>query len=154
MSFDLKLASQLGQFDLLEHDILLSNNLQTVTGNGKLEQDIQKIILTSKNYFHPKYGTSIETLIGTNYGIEQTKNIIAQQIVDALVYYQNLQSQQAKYQNVLASEKLETISSVNVVYQGNTTGATQQQLFTFTVALKVADASGKTLDVYQNISLG
>lgn len=154
MSFDIKIANTTGQFDLLQHDIVLDNIGAAVqlTNTTKLEQDILKILFTSKNYFYNQYGTQIEEMIGNPIASNNLQNQLTKQVVDALVYLQFLQTQQAKYQQLSGGEQIVQIQNVQVNYLGdlNQTGT---NLTTFSLTIVVLNAAQQTVLVTRELSI-
>ena len=82
----------LKELKLNDGDIYVVNgNIQTVEKEEKLNQQIQKIVLTEKgNYLHQNYGSEISTVYGSGQGLNIDGQIIAT-IRDALEYFIGLQ---------------------------------------------------------------
>jgi hypothetical protein len=154
MSYDIQIGNNLGNFGLLQHDIIFDNTGRTIklTGVAKLEQDIQKILFTTRNYFYNTYGTQIESLIGTNLGLTVTKQNLGSQVANALSMLQYLQSAQAKYQVVDAAEMIYQVSEIQVDYLFELTN-NQQDSTSFQVTIIVINAVGQTITVSRSISL-
>ncbi len=71
---------------------VLNGSIQTIDKEEKLNQQIQKIVLTEKgNYLHQNYGSDISTLFGSAQGINIDGQIIAT-IRDAIDYFIGLQA--------------------------------------------------------------
>jgi hypothetical protein len=153
MSFDIKIGNG-GDFSTLNHDIVLDNTGRTIQLNGvsKLEQDIQKILFTSRNYFYNEYGTQIESLIGSNLGLEFTKQTLATQMSTALTYLQYLQTAQTKYQTVNAAELIYQISEIQVDYLYELT-ANPQDATSFQVTIIVINSVNQKISVNRSVSL-
>lgn len=154
MSFDLKLGNNLGNFGLLEHDISFdgSGRVVLVSGVRKLEQDIQKILFTSVNNFYNEYGTSIESLIGTNNKVEAIKEKLATQTLEALSYLKNLQDAQTRYQAVDGNEVIGQVLKLTVDYLYEITGNSNDAT-TYRVTIVVQNLAGKTVTSNRNVSL-
>jgi hypothetical protein len=157
LSFDIQINNQTGVFDQLDHDIMLDGVGSPIilTGQNKLIQDIQKILFTTKNYFYTTYGTNIESLVGTNIGVDKTKSQLAEQVTNSLVYLQYLQNQQSQYQKVNANEIIGTIDSITVNYlpEIQTQNTSPSDVFTFRVAISITTAAQKPIVVTNNLSL-
>ena len=154
MSLDIQINNPSGQFALQNHDIVLDGIGSTIilTGQDKLIQDVQKILFTPRNYFDVNYSTQWDDIIGSNLGVEQTENIIAQRVTDALVYLQYLQQQQAKYQQVQSSEIIQQIQTINVNYLYELTN-NDNDLRTFTVGIVLITQGNQVVNVTGNITI-
>jgi len=153
MSQDIRIANPNGNFDLGSHDIVFNTigRFIMLTGNDKLIQDVQKILFTNVNNFYNQYGTKLAVLIGTNLGIDQTINILAQRITDSLVYLQFLQEQQAQAQQVLGSEIIKQILEINIDYLYAITNDDNDSR-TFAVAIVLMSADNQLVSVGTNIT--
>jgi len=111
MSFDLK---------ILNGDLVIGPNadLDIVTGEDKLKQDILKILLTpaGSNVFFPWYGSYISSnLIGENLPVSFIENMAQSQIQNSLDNLIRMQKEQMKSgQNVSASELLAAVKYISV----------------------------------------
>lgn len=111
MSFDLK---------ILNGDLVIGPNadLDIVTGEDKLKQDILKILLTpaGSNVFFPWYGSYISSnLIGENLPVSFIENMAQSQIQNSLDNLMRMQKEQMKSgQNVSASELLAAVKYISV----------------------------------------
>ena len=161
MSFDLALNTGINygftQPIITNVDIIFDSNgeLVTISGQNKLIQDVNKIFATNKDNYYPQYGTQLDKLIGTNLGLEVTKNALAAMLLDSLAYIQFLQKQQTKYQQVDGSELLENVTAVLVNYAPEVTpnpGDSQIQTV-FNCLVNVQNASSKTINISTSLSL-
>jgi phage baseplate assembly protein W len=111
MSFDLK---------ILNGDLVIGPDadLDVVTGEDKLKQDILKILLTQvgSNVFFPWYGSYISSnLIGENLPVSFIENMAQSQIQNSLDNLIRMQKEQMKSgQNVSASELLAAVKYISV----------------------------------------
>jgi hypothetical protein len=111
MSFDLK---------ILNGDLVIGPNadLDIVTGEDKLKQDMLKILLTpaGSNVFFPWYGSYISSnLIGENLPVSFIENMAQSQIQNSLDNLMRMQKEQMKSgQNVSASELLAAVKYISV----------------------------------------
>ena len=87
----------------------------TIEGNNLLYQGCLKIIMTAlgSNIYFPWYGSNLLSSIGSK-GIGSAVASITAAVRDALTNFQNLQSNQAKYQLVTPEQRLYSIDYVNV----------------------------------------
>ena len=108
MSFDLKIING----DL---SISKSGNLNVVSTNNKIKQDILKILLTGQgeNKFHPSYGSLVGNLElgGITDAIYVSRNI-EKSVADAINKLITLQRYQARYQYISPSETIVSVKSV------------------------------------------
>jgi len=108
MSFDLKIKNG---------DLVLdqSGSLSTVFGNGKIRQDIVKILLTrvGDNKFHSSYGSDIGILkIGDVTDAAMLELDVKRSVEDAIRYLIFLQKNQSKNQVLSLSEVILDISDI------------------------------------------
>jgi septin family protein len=137
MSFDIQIGN--GQdFAQLQHDVL--------------QQDILKIIFTTRNYFYNEYGTQIETIIGSNNGLNATKQFLTTEITNALTLLQYLQNQQATYQIVDAAEIISQIYEVQTDYLFELTQSPQDKT-SFRVTIIVINGVNQQITVSRSVSL-
>jgi phage baseplate assembly protein W len=85
-----------------------------VENEDLLNQGVLKILSTIKgsNPYHPEYGTLLLTRIGTK-ALGSGITSINEDVVNALVIFQRLQTLQGQYQNVAPRERLASLISVN-----------------------------------------
>ena len=90
-------------------------NVFLIANEDVLYQTALKIILTHRgsNFFHPEIGTSLHTFIGKK-AVNSVSAAIAADVRRALLVYQNIQKEQAKYQQVTLKERLYQIVKVTV----------------------------------------
>jgi phage baseplate assembly protein W len=93
-------------FSVYNNDIQLnaSKQLRTVEGTDKLVQSVLKIILTKKgeNFEDPEYGTTFDETIGGKL-IQEQYVAIRSSIVDALAYYNQLNSDNENLDEIIAN---------------------------------------------------
>lgn len=79
-----------------------------------LNQDALKILSTIKgsNPFHPEYGTTLLTRIGTK-AINTTASSINEDVTNALSVFQRLQGFAGKYQEISSRQRLASVLSIN-----------------------------------------
>ena len=110
MSFDLRLQNG---------DIVLGQDadLDTVTGNDKLVQDVIKMITTPQgsNKFQPAIGSLInKRLVGQVLTAQNTVTVLQASVQEALSLLQKLQQQQALSQALTPAETLVSVDSITV----------------------------------------
>lgn len=111
MSYDLK---------VIDGDFVLKNgDLDNVTGQNKLIQDILKICLTSAgaNIFQPWYGSFInKTLIGNILDTDITSAIATNQLQNAIDNLKKLQQLQANetFQQITPDEQIAGVTDINI----------------------------------------
>ena len=154
MSTDVKIANKIGDFALCEHEIVFDTigRLIVLSGQDKLIQDIQKILFTEVNNFNSRYSTQLDILIGSNFGIDQTINMLGQTITDSLIYLQYLQEEQAKYQQVLGSEIIQQILELNIDYLYDITNNDNDSR-TFTVGIVILTGDNQLVSIGNNITI-
>lgn len=91
-----------------------AGSIITIANEDLLYQEALKIVLTNRgsNPFHPSYGSSVLSRIGSK-TLAATAAAINQDVRRALLLLQESQAQQAQYQSVTARERLYAIQSVN-----------------------------------------
>jgi phage baseplate assembly protein W len=110
MSFDLKIKS--GDISLES-----SGEMSIVSGNGKIRQDIVKIILTKigENRFHPQYGSNTGQLqIGTILDQALIEEDLKQSAQSAIRYLMQLQREQSRRQLLSSSEIILDIKNIAI----------------------------------------
>jgi hypothetical protein len=154
MSVDIQIYSTLGSFALGQHDIVFDavGRVVSLTGRDKLIQDIQKILFTNVNKFYNQYGTQLDSFIGTNYGVDQTINLLGQKVTDSLLYLQYLQDQQSTYQQVQGSEIIQQILELNIDYLYAVTN-NEDDLTTFSVGIVILSGDNQLITVGADITL-
>lgn len=87
-----------------------------VENENLLYQSCLKIILTDlkSNIYHPWYGSSLKSLIGTKV-LGGSAAGIRQSVNTALQNFQNLQNSQSKYQRITAKERLFSVDNIGVL---------------------------------------
>lgn len=148
MSLGYKLINSSGDFAEGNLDIAFDavGRLIELQGLAKLQQDIEKILFTQQNKFYSQYKTLIENYIGTTPIVESLCQTLAQNVIDSLVYLQQLQTEQMKYQSVPAAEVLQAINEVNVTYGGDI-ATDDVSLVTFYIDVSVSNALQQNLTV-------
>lgn len=111
MSFDLKIIN--GDF------VIKNGDLDTITGQDKLIQDIIKICLTTAgaNIFQPWYGSFIsKTLIGSALDTDITNAIATNQLQNSIENLKKLQQLQATdtLQQVTPDEHIAGITQIDI----------------------------------------
>jgi len=111
MSFDLRIVN--GDF------VLKSGDLEKITGQQKLIQDITKICLTpvGANIFQPWYGSFInKTLIGNALDDNITNDIATNQLQNAIENLKKLQQLQLSetFQQITPDEHIAGISNIDI----------------------------------------
>ena len=100
----------------IENDYLLqaSGNPFTVVNEDLLNQDVLKILSTIRgsNAYHPEYGTTLLTRIGTK-AIGSGVASINEDVVTALTVFQRLQDFAGKYQQITARQRLANVIAIN-----------------------------------------
>ena len=154
MSEDIQIVSTEGQFSRGQHDIVFDGIGRCVilTGQDKLIQDILKILFTNLNKFYNQYGTQLDQFVGSNYGLDQTMNMLGQKVTDSLIYLQFLQEQQATYQQVLGSEIIQQILSIDIDYLYEITN-NPNDVRTFTIGIVVLSGDNTYVAANANITL-
>lgn len=110
MSFDLKIRG--GDISIAQ-----DGTLETVFDNGKLRQDIVKILLTKlgENKFHPSYGSEIGSL---QIGHVPDQNLLESDLSSSAEYAINklilLQSFQSKKQYITPGERIVALLDASV----------------------------------------
>jgi phage baseplate assembly protein W len=110
-----------------------------VENENLLYQACLKILLTNRgsNPYHTWYGTTLQSRIGAK-AVSGMSSLISEDVRTALVKFQNLQEQQAKYQVVTFKERLYAVTSVQA------TPHTQDPT-TWLVDVSVQNASGEPI---------
>jgi hypothetical protein len=111
MSFDLKIIN--GDF------VIKNGDLDVVTGQNKLIQDILKICLTTAgaNIFQPWYGSFVsKVLIGSTFDTDMTNSITTNQLQNSIENLKKLQQFQASdtLQQVTPDEHIASITKIEV----------------------------------------
>lgn len=123
---------------LTENDLRFdtSGDLIIIGGFDLLYQAALKIVLTRlrSNPFHPEYGSSIQSRIGSK-AISTTTTLITSDVQTALSTMQTSQLKQSRYQQVSLAERLYSVSSVQVRQD-------PQDMTAFLVDVVVTSASG------------
>lgn len=105
------------QTTYVENDIRFQSDGSAILVDSEdlLYQSALKMLLTEQgsNPYHSWYGTTIKSRIGAKM-VGDVSSILAEEIRTALKKFQNLQSDQARYQSVTPEERLYRIVSVNV----------------------------------------
>lgn len=155
MSFTFELVNNEGAFSQGQHDIATDGlgNFITVTGKSKLEQDVEKILFTQRNYFYNEYGTNLDDFIGKQIA-SKTKfsQDVAQVITNSLIYLQHLQALQQKYQALDVGEVLEDIRAVLITYMADISDD-PSALNTFKVQLDLHNAIHQNISVNKTITI-
>jgi len=151
MSWDIKIIPSNGSFSNGQHDINIKGDYR-VYGVQKLEQDILKILFTEVNQFYSQYQTDLETLIGSNLGVQETLTILAQRIGDSLAYLMALQSEQVQYQLCQGDELIDNILSLNVNYQYEIT-KNPEDVTVFSVNIALQTKSQQIILINKNITV-
>ena len=110
-------------FDLLLNNgtisISSSGELEIVTGQNKLSQDIIKIIATASgtNLAHKWYGSSIpEKIVGSGLRLDLLKTEIVKNIQSCLQNLKSLQEQQVRAGQVLVPEEaIATVEGIQII---------------------------------------
>ena len=87
---------------------------KTIVNEDLLNQDVLKVLSTIKgsNAFHPEYGTTLLTRIGTKaLGIGASS--INEDVINALSVFQRLQAFAGKYQEISPRQRLASVLSIN-----------------------------------------
>ena len=113
----------------------------TIENENLLYQAALKILLTDKgsNPYFDWYGTDLRSRIGTK-ALSGITSLINEDVRRALIKYQNLQAEQAKYQVVTFEERLYAIQGVQVSPHA-------QDPTTYMIDVVVQNASGKPIDL-------
>ncbi len=153
MSYDIQIGNPSGAFADGGHDIILDGLGNTIKlyGQAKLEQDMLKILFTEFSTFYKEYATQLDELIGSNLGIQQTINVLAKRITDSLVYLQILQQEQATSQQVLSSEIIQNILTLNIDYLYDITND-ENDVRTFRVTIVVQTADNQQVIVSKDVT--
>lgn len=111
MSFDLKIIN--GDF------VIKNGDLDTITGQNKLIQDILKICLTTAgaNIFQPWYGSFVsKTLIGSAFDTDITNSIATNQLQNSIENLKKLQQLQLSdtLQQITPDEHIAGITKIEV----------------------------------------
>lgn len=122
-------------------------------GQDKSIEDVKKILATQRNYFYSNYGTDLNQFIGSNKGVDQTKQTIAQLVTNSLVYLTFLQGEQSKYQTLDAGETIQKIVQVAVTYLGDIS-LEQAALTSFKIDITIQNALGANIAISSTIQLG
>jgi hypothetical protein len=148
MSIGFQIVNNSGDLATGSVDIALDavGRMVQLTGKPKLIQDIQKILYTELNKFYSQYKTLIDDVIGTAPNPDDLKLLLAQRVTNSLNYLQQLQQQQAKYQNVDASEIIQTINSIGVTYGGDLSSS-GAALTTYSIEISVSNAFQENVNV-------
>lgn len=87
---------------------------QQIENEDLLNQDVLKILSTIKgsNAFHPEYGTSLLTRIGTK-ALGTAASSINEDVINALSVFQRLQGFAGKYQEITPRQRLASVLSIN-----------------------------------------
>jgi len=103
---------------------------------SKLQQELEKIILSERNPFHPKYGASLISRVGS-VSMEDIKGIVKRDLVDAIMRLKFLQDSQYAFSALSPDERVSRIESISVEENG-TTGLQFQIVLITKSALKYA----------------
>jgi hypothetical protein len=118
-----------------ENDIYIGVNgdIETVTGNSKLKQDILKILLTERgnNLYSSIYGSQLQYYIGKKYDDEFIKSQIKTEIVNTLRVFQYLNKS-----NTNGDEAIDTLEYLSITKVGETR---------FDIKFQIKTMSGNTL---------
>lgn len=97
-----------------DYRIAASGDPRLVRNEDLLNQGVLKILTTIKrsNPFHPEYGTTLLTRIGSK-ALGAGVSAINEDVITALNVFQRLQEIQGRYQEVAPRERLATIISIN-----------------------------------------
>jgi phage baseplate assembly protein W len=122
------------RFDETGQGILIENE-------DLLYQACLKILLTDRgsNAYHPWYGTSIRSRIGTK-ALGGVASLISEDVRQALSKLQALQQSQATFQQVTYKERLYSVLSVQVLPHS-------QEQTTFLVDVTVQNASNEPIEL-------
>lgn len=97
-----------------DYQIAASGAPITIQNEDLLNQDVLKILSTvrSSNPFHPDYGTTLLTRIGTK-AVGSGVASINEDVITALDILQRLQDAAGQLQEITARQRLATVSSIN-----------------------------------------
>lgn len=112
----------------------VNKDFKTVEGITKLQQDINKVILTDrfKHTLYPIYGSTIRDIVGSKIDLTIVKTNIKNAVVEALAVLQFLNND-----NPNADEQINVINSINVEI-----GEDSEIL----VSVQITTKSGKTIN--------
>lgn len=112
-----------------------------VENEDLLYQAALKILLTDKgsNPYYPWYGTTLRSRIGSK-AVSGVATLISEDVRRALTKYQDLQREQAKYQQVTVKERMFAIIGVQTTQHA-------QDPTTFMVDVTVQNASSELIDL-------
>jgi len=118
-----------------------AGQLLEIENEDLLYQACLKIILTDKgtNPYHPWYGTSIRSRIGSK-AISGVATVISEDVRRALAKLQTLQTEQAKYQSVSFKERIYAVQRVDVAPH-------VQNPTVFKVDVAIQNASAEPIDL-------
>lgn len=87
---------------------------KTIENEDLLNQDVLKVLSTVKNSnpFHPEYGTTLLTRIGTK-ALGAGASSINEDVINALSVFQRLQGFAGKYQEITPRQRLASVLSIN-----------------------------------------
>lgn len=99
-----------------DYRIAASGSPLTIRNEDLLNQGVLKILTTIKNSnpYHPDYGTTLLTRIGTK-ALGAGVSAINEDVITAIGIFQRLQEAQGQYQDVTPRERLATVISINTV---------------------------------------
>jgi len=102
----------------IENDYLISADGTpfTVVNEDLLNQDVLKVLSTIKgsNPFHPEYGTTLLTRIGTK-ATGTGLASVNEDVINALTVFQRLQEFAGRYQEVTARQRLANVIAINTL---------------------------------------
>jgi phage baseplate assembly protein W len=100
----------------IENDYLIAADGSpfTIVNENLLNQDVLKVLSTIKgsNPFHPEYGTTLLTRIGTKATGAGVASV-NEDVVNSLSVFQRLQEAAGRYQEITARQRLATLIAVN-----------------------------------------
>lgn len=102
----------------IENDYLISADGTpfTIVNEDLLNQDVLKVLSTIKgsNPFHPEYGTTLLTRIGTK-ATGTGLASVNEDVINALTVFQRLQEFAGRYQEITARQRLANVIAINTL---------------------------------------